>query len=80
MPSIHAHQEDSISYDERPTKMHGIEYATDYELSLEQLAEIKPEHMYKWMAVKTYGAVNQTQAKTTIQQMVLLDQPQWNSS
>jgi len=55
----------------------GIEYATDYEFSLEQLADIKPEHIYKWMAVKTYGTVNQTQAKTIIQHMV--DQPQWNS-
>ena len=39
----------------------GIEYATDYEFSLEQLADIKPEHIYKWMAVKTYGKPNPSQ-------------------
>ena len=39
----------------------GIEYATDYEFSLEQLADIKPEHIYKWMTVKTYGKPNPSQ-------------------
>ena len=34
---------------------YGIIYGKDYEFSDEQLSEIQPDDIYKWMALKVFG-------------------------
>ena len=34
---------------------YGIIYGKDYEFSDEQLCEIQPDDIYKWMALKVFG-------------------------